>query len=123
MTSSMMQATEIITKMAEHARNRLESDATNTTAVASEPECEIHECNEQQKLQKHLNSITSLCDLFVKQSQMLALIEPDDMGYDRCNDHNSASSSICSDLEIEQMSSPNQQVGSTSSFEDAINEI
>ncbi|MFO0006758.1 MAG: hypothetical protein ACK559_37135, partial [bacterium] len=94
----------------------------------SEPECEIHACNERQELQKQLNNITSLRDLFVKQSQMLALIEPDDRGYDRCNDHDSVNSSICSDHELEKMSSlemPNH-VGPKSSFEafeDEINEM
>lgn len=128
----MMQATEIITPMAELTRYRLESDATTTTTatteVVSEPECEIHACNERQELQKQLNNITSLRDLFVKQSQMLALIEPDDRGYDRCNDHDSVNSSICSDHELERMPSldvPNH-VGTKSSFEafeDEINEM
>lgn len=128
-----MQASEFMAKMAEHTRYRLESDTTtattttaSTTAVASEPECEIHTCNERHELQKQLNSITSLRDLFVKQSQMLALIEPEDLGYDRCNDHdNSTSSSICSDHEVEKMSSLEvpKHGGSRSSFEEAINEM
>jgi hypothetical protein len=64
----------IFSKMEDKVGDCLEPDAS-----ASEPECEIHSSNEQRELQERLDNITSLQDLFVKQSQTLALIEPDSM--------------------------------------------
>lgn len=71
---NIIKASRILSKM-KKARARLESNAAGT-----EPECEIHSSHGQRELQERLNNISSLQDLFVKQSQALALIQPPTAG-------------------------------------------
>lgn len=116
----MLQATKILTKMAEHTRARLESDA-----VASEPEREVHACVEQRDLQEHLDNISSLRDLFVKQSQMLAMIHPDTPLYehDKRGQHNCSSPCFDHNVDLISTVSSTTSMSGCKSLEGTVDEI
>mmetsp|Transcript_63342 Transcript_63342/g.182251 ORF Transcript_63342/g.182251 Transcript_63342/m.182251 type:complete len:589 (-) Transcript_63342:28-1794(-) len=90
---------------------------SESTGHGSEPESEIHISGEQQELQESLSNISSLGDLFMMQSQTLALMQPEK----RLEDHGSDfSSSIASGTSC----SENNDItmATTRSFEETLDE-